>query len=51
MSEVITWLESPEGEAWSRRFHANEQGFTTMLISVKDDTVPDDDVTNIIWYP
>jgi hypothetical protein len=33
---VIKWLESPEGEDWSRHAH-NTTGPATWLMSVKDD--------------
>jgi hypothetical protein len=40
MSEtVVEWLESPEGEDWSKRFH-RDMKFPLPLISLKED-VPD----------
>lgn len=40
MSEVIAWLESPEGEAWSRyRNHTLDENsvFRCILITVVED--------------
>lgn len=34
MSEVIRWLESPDGENWSRSRHPNRK---IPLVSVKED--------------
>lgn len=46
--KVVTWLESPIGERWSRMHHADLHGF---LMSVKDDEImASDGITSIIWY-
>lgn len=40
MSEVIAWLESPDGEKWSRRIHRNDRHDNLMpalLVTIKDD--------------
>lgn len=38
--EIIEWLESPEGELWSSRYHSQYK----ILVMVKDDYDPGDDV-------
>jgi hypothetical protein len=40
---VIAWLESPEGEQWSRRAHCRQQDavYRVALISVKEDRYSD----------
>jgi hypothetical protein len=37
MSEIIAWLESPEGERWSKLRH-DTPGYRGKLIGVKEDT-------------
>lgn len=45
-SDVRTWLESPDGEKWSRNRHRP----IWSLVTVKDDSSPDVDTTGYLWY-
>ena len=49
---VIKWLESPEGEKWSRKHHAGST-CQHLLVSVKDD-MPDpfaiDKFVAVLWH-
>lgn len=49
MSDVVKWLESPEGEYWSRQRHAR---FPGVLMAIKDDAAAEDEwlaVVNRLW--
>lgn len=45
MSDVIEWLESPEGERWSRNIHGRYPKWK--LASIVDDI---DDSETFIWW-
>jgi hypothetical protein len=43
-NDVVSWLESPEGERWSRRKH----GPVTFLVTIKPDDIVDP-IWNFLW--
>jgi hypothetical protein len=45
--QIVTWLESPDGEKWSRALHKYGWGMPP-LMSIKDDMEIDDDV-RYLW--
>lgn len=48
MSEIIAWLESTEGERWSRATHNLPGGRTVyMLMSIKNDQT--DGIDKYLW--
>lgn len=50
-TNVVGWLESPEGEKWSREFHTSDDHFSYQLMTVKDDEsdVPLG-IAAVLWY-
>jgi hypothetical protein len=55
MIDIIKWLESADGECWSRRMH-NTDGIRSFLMSVKIDTAgadfpfPDFEFEAVLWH-
>ena len=49
-TEVIDWLESEEGEAWSKGFHQQEGNRVNNLVSVKDDNYCIQVTAAVLWY-
>lgn len=48
-NDVVAWLESPEGEEWSRLFHApGYRKRLTLLMVVKDDD-EDSQIFDWLW--
>lgn len=48
-SDVVKWLESPDGEKWSRQFHIDSSfHLPAVLIQLKDDVNPEQD--SYLWY-
>ncbi len=49
MSDVIAWLESPEGMEWSRNAHCRPiSSRPAFLVTIKDDAVSAD-YAAILW--
>ena len=49
MTDVIAWLESPEGESWSR-FHNDTSGHRYLLVTVVPDGKISGDPEAILLY-
>lgn len=49
MNDVIKWLESPEGEFWSRRKHDTD-GYRYFLMTVKPDDGANMHEQDLLWY-
>ena len=47
--QVIKWLESEQGERWSKQVH-NSDGFRTLLVTVVVDGRMSGDPELVLWY-